>query len=356
MTRSRYRAQLAMSILRYKLRPVNANTMSHPDALHTVRTAACGTEVQGCQAHAPAAIPMMCGDALVDKTHTGNELEGEPGRRRALGRGHRTRDGVDATRRVVSCGTCRVARAVNVMFVSEQHARGTGLYKVSLCRGKWCSVPPATRIMSTIPRPRKVSRRLIVYLDETECLASQMGLTKSEADRELYREILVCLSDMVVSVTRRPHSSITYVLAAIEDCRNALRPLLPAPKRNAGPLAIKGSADRRGISIDISLTSASLTLRPTTLIQAVRIHPVLKTYEDSWPISTMVLLHRQFRKNGHPTGIVNCGSVVRLHLSEALTMYIDATSPGLVSPGTAERRPVDLLPRRHRKMVTARLL
>lgn len=145
------------------------------------------------------------------------------------------------------------------------------------------------------------------------------------------------------------------MLATIENCRNALRPLLSAPKRNAGRLAIKGSADRRGNPIDISLTSASLTLRPTTSIQATRIHPVLKTYEDSWPFSTMLLLHRQIRKNGYPTGIVNCGSdvPVRLHSSEALTMYIDATSPGLVSRGTVERRPVGLSPpRRHRKMVT----
>lgn len=60
----------------------------------------------------------------------------------------------------------------------------------------------APRTMSTVPRPRKVSRRLNVYLDETECLASQMGLTKTEADRALYREILVCLPNIVVSVTR----------------------------------------------------------------------------------------------------------------------------------------------------------
>lgn len=60
----------------------------------------------------------------------------------------------------------------------------------------------------------------------------------------------------------------------------------------------------------------------------------------------MLLLHRQFRKKGQPTGILGCGSdvPVRLLLSEALTTYIDATSLGLVSPGIVERRPVELSP------------
>ncbi|KAI0336519.1 hypothetical protein GY45DRAFT_1238263 [Cubamyces sp. BRFM 1775] len=103
-----------------------------------------------------------------------------------------------------------------------------------------------------IPRPvGPISRRVITTDAGGECLARQMGLMSSENDRRTYYSILSTVGKLCDRYF--PHDREMPV------GRDAKRPLYD---------------------------------------EALRRQPILNMYEDAWPISTMLNIHRQARRAG----------------------------------------------------------
>ncbi|KAI0831248.1 hypothetical protein BC628DRAFT_742614 [Trametes gibbosa] len=113
-------------------------------------------------------------------------------------------------------------------------------------------------IMSTvlIPQPENVSRRINIPPTDEVCLAGQMKLMGTEGNRNVYYDIC----DTVGTLCERyyPHH---------EE--------LPRDDSHKQLLIEK----------------------------AIRVHPILKSYENCWPIKPMYQMHRQLRKAGSATGI-----------------------------------------------------
>ncbi|KAI9064379.1 hypothetical protein FKP32DRAFT_633788 [Trametes sanguinea] len=130
------------------------------------------------------------------------------------------------------------------MFGFELETRGR-----SIVRPK-----PIEKILRPRP-PYRVSRSLISL--EGVCLAGQMKLTSSNAEKELYYDILNTVGEL---------------------CEEYI------PHNYEGVL--------------------SSDLRRTIVNKAILRQPVLKRYEDTWPIPTMISMHRQLRKAGNQRGIM----------------------------------------------------
>ncbi|KAI8998685.1 hypothetical protein BD414DRAFT_475783 [Trametes punicea] len=112
------------------------------------------------------------------------------------------------------------------------------------------------RTMGCIPRPSGGISRRIVSL-EGPCLAKQMKLVSTDADVDLYYSILNTVGEL---------------------CERDLPHSREVPR----------NADTKRLIME----------------EVIRRHPCLRSYEDAWPIPTMINMHRQLRKYGSQKGIM----------------------------------------------------
>ncbi|KAH9854198.1 hypothetical protein C2E23DRAFT_87238 [Lenzites betulinus] len=116
-------------------------------------------------------------------------------------------------------------------------------------------VPHRMSATTLIPPPDKVSRRIKIAPTGRMCLAEQMGLRATPEKRNLYYAICETVGKL---------------------CDRYYPYQKPAPDPPQRQLMVE---------------------------KAIRVHPILKTYQNNWPLVPMYTMHRQLRKSGNPTGI-----------------------------------------------------